>query len=77
MNHQHIRNNSSQADAGARQGVAIFLTLYSLISLYNSTIKDPVQLQKATATWTLWGVIFVILAFFIIVPEQAALQKKG
>ncbi|WP_157071031.1 hypothetical protein [Alicyclobacillus acidiphilus] len=59
-------------EANTRHDVAIFLILYSLIGLDIFSIKDEKQREKVTAAWVSWGVVFVLVGFFILAPERDA-----
>lgn len=59
------------AESTARHGVVVFLLFFILIELYNSSVPAKDQL-KVGAAWTGWGITFILLAFFFIIPELEA-----
>lgn len=65
-----------RAEASARHGVVVFLIIYTLIDLDIRARGSEEEQRKATAMWLGWGIPFVLLAFFIITPEQEALQER-
>lgn len=64
------------AEASNRHSAAIFLIIYSLVGMDIMSVQDEKQRQKITAKWVAWGVVFTLIGFFIISPEQEAIQKK-
>lgn len=70
----HFDRQWQQKEQSARHGVAIFLTLFSLIAL-DTVFTEDKDREKRSRMWTAWGITFVLLAFFIITPEQEALQS--
>ncbi|MGZ4030617.1 MAG: hypothetical protein ACXVP5_01625 [Tumebacillaceae bacterium] len=65
-----------KAEEKARHGVVIYLTLGGLIFLDISSIQDEKRREEVTRTWVVWGITFLLLAFFIIAPEQDALESS-
>ncbi|QSO48045.1 hypothetical protein [Alicyclobacillus mengziensis] len=65
-----------KAEASARHGLFTFLILFTLVNLDIMARKTKKEQEKATQTWVAWGVTFVLLAFFIITPEQELLQSR-
>lgn len=65
-----------RAEATARHGVVVFLIIYTLIDLDIRARGSEEEKRRATAMWLGWGIPFVLLAFFIITPEQEALQER-
>lgn len=63
------------AEASNRHAAAVFLILYALIGLDTMSIEDPKLREKMTVAWIAWGITFILLGFFIIGPEQAAIAK--
>lgn len=57
----------------ARHGAAVFLILFALIGLDIMSIKDPKAQMAATAAWLPWGIVFILVGFFLVGPEQDAL----
>lgn len=62
----------SRLEADTRHDLAIFLILYLLVGLDLFSIKDEKQREKMTAAWVSWGVVFVLIGFFILAPARAA-----
>ncbi|MCY0874748.1 MAG: hypothetical protein OWT28_00460 [Firmicutes bacterium] len=60
-------------DFDARHGAAVFLILFALIGLDIMSIKDPKAQMAATAAWLPWGIVFILVGFFLVGPEQDAL----
>ncbi len=54
----------------ARHGLFTFLLIFSLVNLDIMAQKSREEQERATQTWVGWGLTFVLLAFFIITPEQ-------
>ncbi|MCL6452395.1 MAG: hypothetical protein K6T78_02070 [Alicyclobacillus sp.] len=65
-----------KGEADARHGVFTFLILLTLANLDIMARKTKREQERATQTWVAWGVIFVLLAFFIIAPEQELLARS-
>jgi hypothetical protein len=65
-----------KAEEKARHGVVIYLTLGSLIFLDIFSIQDEKRREEMTRAWVAWGIVFLLLAFFIIAPEQDALEAS-
>ena len=65
-----------KAEESARHGLFTFLILFTLVNLDIMARKTRKEQEKATQTWVAWGVTFVLLAFFIITPEQEFLQSR-
>ena len=76
MNRTADRKAVIKAEATARHSVAIFLIIYTLIDLDIRGRNTEEERRKATAMWLGWGIPFVLLAFFIITPEQEAIEKR-
>ncbi|WDL97865.1 hypothetical protein [Alicyclobacillus sp. ALC3] len=68
---------SMQAEESARHGLFTFLLLLTLVNLDIMARKTKREQQQATQTWVAWGVIFVLLAFFVITPEQELMQSRA
>lgn len=66
-----------QAEESARHGLFTFLLLLTLVNLDIMARKTRREQEQATQAWVAWGVIFVLLAFFIITPEQELLQSRA
>lgn len=64
-------------DANTRHDLAIFLILYALIGLNLFGIEDTLQREKMTVAWVSWGIIFLIIGFFILAPARDALQTSA
>ena len=64
------------AESGARHSVVVFLIIFTLVDIDISSEKDEAKRRKLTATWLAWGIPFLLLAFFIISPEQDAIATK-
>ncbi|MCY0896374.1 MAG: hypothetical protein OWS03_08830 [Alicyclobacillaceae bacterium] len=61
--------NWLDAEAVASRGLFTFLLLFTLTGM--DIMSRPADQQaEATKGWVLWGVVFILLAFFIIAPEQ-------
>lgn len=63
------------AEAANRHDAVIFLMLFAIIGLDLFAIEDEQQRQRATAVWLAWGLAFLLAGFFLIAPEQSALQR--
>lgn len=66
-----------KAEESARHGLFVFLILFTLVGIDIMSKKTQAEQQQATQTWVAWGVTFVLLAFFIITPEQELIQSLG
>jgi hypothetical protein len=65
-----------KAEASARHSVAVFLIIFTLVDQDIRGLKTEQERRKATAMWLAWGIPFLLLAFFIITPEQESMEKK-
>jgi hypothetical protein len=65
-----------KAEASARHSVAVFLIIFTLVDQDIRGLKTEQERRKATAMWLAWGIPFVLLAFFIITPEQESMEKQ-
>ncbi|QQE76807.1 hypothetical protein [Alicyclobacillus sp. SO9] len=65
-----------QAEEEARHGVAVFLIIYSLVGIDIQSKKTEEEKRKTTALWLAWGIPFLLLAFFIITPEQQTIRES-
>ncbi|MCF8563519.1 hypothetical protein LLE49_02050 [Alicyclobacillus tolerans] len=74
MNKGQAMKAWKRAESSARHGVVVFLIIYSLIGIDIMSYKTEEERRKVTATWLGWGIPFLLLAFFIITPEQEAIQ---
>ena len=66
-----------KAEEAARHSLFVFLILLTLVNLDIMARKSKREQERATQTWVAWGVTFVLLAFFIISPEQELLQSRA
>ncbi|GMA55529.1 hypothetical protein C7445_102128 [Alicyclobacillus sacchari] len=66
-----------RAEESARHGVFVFLILLTLANLDIMARATRKEQENATREWVAWGVVFVLLAFFIIVPEQEQIQARA
>ncbi|MCL6548756.1 MAG: hypothetical protein K6T30_07580 [Alicyclobacillus sp.] len=66
-----------RAEESARHGLFVFLLLLTLVNLDIMARHSREEQERATQTWLAWGVVFVLLAFFIITPEQEQLQLSA
>lgn len=64
-----------KGEEAARHGLFVFLLFLTLSNLDVMSQKTMQEKELATKTWVSWGVIFILLAFFIITPEQELLQS--
>ncbi|MDP9729469.1 hypothetical protein ACOJUR_02250 [Alicyclobacillus tolerans] len=67
----------AQAESNSRHGAFIFLLLYTLIGIDIMAKKTPQEQMQALKVWLPWGITFLLLAFFIIAPEQEATQAAA
>lgn len=67
----HFKTQLGSFDA--RHGAAVFLILFALIGLDIMSIKDAKAQMAATAAWLPWGIVFILVGFFLVQPEQDAL----
>ncbi|QSO50249.1 hypothetical protein JZ785_14885 [Alicyclobacillus curvatus] len=65
-----------KAEASARHSVAVFLIIFTLVDQDIRGLKTEQERRKVTAMWLAWGIPFVLLAFFIITPEQESREQK-
>lgn len=65
-----------KAEVSARHSVVVFLIIFTLVDLDIRGRNSEEERRKTTAMWLGWGIPFLLLAFFIITPEQEALEKK-
>jgi len=65
-----------RAEESARHGLFVFLILLTLANLDIMARSTRREQENATKEWVAWGVVFVLLAFFIIVPEQEQIQAR-
>lgn len=75
MSRMAVGKSVIKAEARARHSVAIFLIIYTLIDLDIGGRNTEEERRKATAMWLGWGIPFLLLAFFIITPEQERIEK--
>ncbi len=64
-----------RGEESARHGLFTFLLVLTLVNLDIMARKTKKEQERATQTWVAWGVIFVLLAFFFITPEQELIQS--
>lgn len=74
MSNQTLRE-WQKAEENARHSLFVFLIILTLVNLDIMARKTKKEQERATQTWVAWGVIFVLLAFFIIAPEQELIQS--
>lgn len=65
-----------KAEENTRHSLFVFLLLLTLVNLDIMARKTKREQERATQAWVGWGVVFVLLAFFIITPEQELLQAS-
>lgn len=77
MTQQELLRKWQKGEESARHSLFVFLLILTLVNLDIMARKTEAEKQRATQTWVAWGVTFVLLAFFIITPEQELLQSQA
>jgi len=72
-----IDANWIKGEANARHGAFVFLILFTLTGMDIRSKKSKLEQERATHTWLAWGITFLLLAFFIIAPEQELMARNS
>lgn len=62
--------------AGLSHNLLLFLLILTLVNLHIMSHENEQAKEQATARWVAWGVMFTMLGFFVITPEQEAAEKR-
>lgn len=65
-----------KAEAGVRHSAVVFLIIFTLVGQDIEGMETEAKKRRATAMWLAWGIPFLLLAFFIITPEQEAGERQ-
>ena len=63
------------ATASVGRTLFLYLLFLTLINIHIMSHKEHRDQERVTARWVAWGVMFTLLGFFIITPEQEAQAK--